>query len=249
MIKRFTLISTFLFTLLTPSSVLAATLSLSPSSGTFNKSCPFSLEIIVDTQDAETDGTDAILIYDSTRFTANSNSITQGTIYAAYPGNNICENDNNLSPGIGKVTISGLASVSSAFSGKGTLAKITFTVKESAPTGATQVKFDFDINDKSKTTDSNVVQRGTIADVLNSVVNGNYTIGTGTCVSSSATPGTGAKGAVGPGSAATLSAQPKTIDQFVDQTGKGPGTPELTFTLAILGSVLTVLGILGLALL
>ena len=48
---------------------------------------------------------------------------------------------------------------------------------------------------------------------------------------------------------ATPPAQPKTFDQVVDKTGEGPGTPQLSFTLAIIGLVLTVLGILGLALL
>ena len=137
-----------------------------------------------------------------------------------------------------------MASVSSAFSGQGSVATVKFTVKDNAPTGATQVKFDFDPSDKSKTTDSNVVQRGTASDILSSVVNGNYTIGTGTCGTSPATGGKGGQGAV-----STPSGQVKTLDQLVDKTGKGPGSPELTFTLAIVGSVLVVLGILGLALL
>lgn len=226
--------------ILTPAAYAqTASLSLSPSTGTFNKSCTFSLDINLNTGGVQTDGTDAILIYDSARFSATS--ISSGTIYPDYPGNNIDETN-------GKITVSGLASIASPFSGSGTLAKVNFTVKDAAQTGATQIKFDFDPNDKSKTTDSNVVERGTVADILNSVVNGNYTIGSGTCIAASPTPGP-ARGAA-PGGIATPSgavAQPKTIDQFVDQTGKGPGSPELTFTLAIVGSILTILGILGLA--
>lgn len=210
-----------------------ATLSLSPSSGTFNRSCNFTLDIRLDTAAAQTDGTDAILTYDSSRLAATS--ITSGNIYPDYPGNSI--DDTN-----GKITVSGLASVSSAFSGQGSLATVKFTVKENAPTGATQIKFDFDPSDKSKTTDSNVVQRGTASDILSSVVNGNYTVGTGTCGTAPTTGGKGGQGAVSTPSA-------KTLDQLVDKTGKGAGTPELTFTLAIVGSVLVVLGILGLALL
>lgn len=194
----------------------------------------------MDTQSEQTDGTDAIVLYDQSKFSASS--ITSGSIYADYPGNNIDET-------AGKVTISGLASVSSAFSGQGTLATINFSVKDTAGTGATVIRFDFDANDKTKTTDSNVVQRGTVADILSSVVNGNYTIGSGTCGAApggtvGTLPRTGGQGAV-----STPSGQTKTIDQLVDQTGKGPGTAELTYTIAIVGSILTILGILGLALL
>ena len=64
------------------------------------------MEIKLDTTGAQTDGTDAILIYDSSRLTATA--ITSGNIYPDYPGNNIDPS--------GKINISGLASVSSAFS-------------------------------------------------------------------------------------------------------------------------------------
>lgn len=224
---------TFIF----PSSALAqqATLSLSPSSGTFNKGCNFSLKIELNTGGAATDGTDAILLYDTSRFSATS--ISAGTIYSDYPGNNI--DDVN-----GKITISGLASVSSAFSGQGTLATVNFKVKETAVESASQIKFDFDANDKAKTTDSNVVQRGTVADILNSVVNGNYTIGTGACVTGGGAVPKGGQGAV----EATPSGAVGTPPPLKKELPEG-GTPELTFTLAIVGFVLTILGILGLALL
>ncbi|MBI2329983.1 hypothetical protein HYU94_01185 [Candidatus Daviesbacteria bacterium] len=207
----------------------AATLSLEPSSGTFNQGCNFSLKVNLNTGGAETDGTDAILLYDNTRF--NAISITNGPIYPDFPGNNI---DSQA----GKITISGLASVNTPFSSQGALATINFAVLNSAPQGATQVTFDFDPTNKAKTTDSNVVQRVTIADVLNSVTNGNYTVGTGVCKSGGS-----------PLVTATPSATPKTIDCAVDKTCQGPGTPQLTFTIAIVGGILTVLGILGLALL
>lgn len=235
MIKRIFLPFALSFWLLAlPGTALAATLSLSPSSGTFNKGCPVKLDIIVDTQGSQTDGTDAIIMYDTTRFSAQT--ITQGNIYPDFPGNNINETS-------GKVTISGLASVSTPFVGKGTLATINLTVKSEAPVGATKIQFDFDPNNKAKTTDSNIVERTTVADVLNGVTDGNYTIGTGACGS------TVVPRPVGGTEPATPTAQPKTIDQLVDKTGQGTGTPQLTFTLAIFGSVLTVLGILGLALL
>lgn len=210
----------------------AATLSLSPASGTFNKSCNFSLNIVLNTGSAQTDGTDAILIYDSSRFSAKT--ITSGTIYPDYPGNNIDEQN-------GRITVSGLASVSSSFSGTGTLATINFQVLDNAPSGVSQIKFDFDPADKAKTTDSNVVERGTVADILNSVTNGNYTVGSGTaCAGGGTTGGGGTKGGQGASGSGTL--QPTPVP-----TLPPAGNTELTYTLAIVGSVLTILGILGLA--
>lgn len=236
--KLAALLLTFNFLLFTlPANVLASTLSLSPSAGTFNKGCNFSLEVVVDTQGVQSDGTDAILIYDASRFTAQT--ITSGTIYPDFPGNNIDASS-------GKITISGLASVSTPFTGKGTLATINFTVLGTAPAGSTQVTFDFDPNDKAKTIDSNVVERGTVADTLNSVVNGNYVIGTAACgAAATAAPGslTFKPGTGGPPS--TPSATP-----FIPKKELPPaGTPQLTSVIAIVGGILTILGILGLALL
>ena len=227
----------FLFLVL-PKTAKAASLSLSPATGTLNIGCTYSLDVVLDTAGAQTDGTDAILNFDSTRFSINSNSIIPNTnIYPDFPGNNVDESS-------GKITISGLASVSSAFSGKGTLATLRFVVKDQAPTGATQITFEFDPNDKAKTTDSNVVERNTVVDVLNSVTNGSFVIGKGACGSNIASPLP-----QGADSVSTPAGQLKNLDQLVDKTGKGTGTVELTSVVAIVGGVLTILGILGLALL
>src|SRR3990172_9523060 len=142
--------SVFLFPVtyyLSPSLAVGATLSLSPSTCTFNKSCNFSVEIKLDTGSAQTDGTDVVLFYDPTRFTATQ--IRNGTIYPEFSGINIDSQG-------GKVTVSGLGSVTTSFSGSGTLATVDFSVVGSAPAGASQIKFDFDPNNKAKTTDSNV---------------------------------------------------------------------------------------------
>ncbi len=212
-----------------------ATLSLDPATGTFNTTCGFSLNVNLDTGGAQTDGTDAIIFYDASKL--NAISVNNGTIYPDYPGNNI-------DASTGKITISGLASVSTPFTGKGVLATLNFSVKDTASTGVTQMTFDFDPNNKAKTTDSNVVQRGNpVVDVLNSVVNGNYTIGTGNCGTPAATtlPATGGgQGGIG---GATPSAAP------ITKTLPPAGTEQFTYTLAIIGSVLTVLGVLGIALL
>lgn len=234
-----TIISLLFLVLILPGAVLASSLSLDPSTGIFNRSCPFSLNIRLDSAGVEIDGTDAYLIYDNSRFTATT--ITPGTIFAEYSGSNVDD-------AAGKVAVSGLAPVPKGFTGNGVLATVNFTVKENAPAGATQIKFDFDANDMSKTTDSNVVQRGTVQETLSSVVNGNYTIGTGNCATVSPNPV--GRGAAGSGSVSTPSAQPKEWKTLDEAAGaKAGGNDELTATLAIVGLVLTILGILGLALL
>ncbi|MDO8618714.1 MAG: cohesin domain-containing protein [Candidatus Daviesbacteria bacterium] len=217
------------FLMVTPVYGAGASLSLSPSTGTFNPGCSFTVSVKLDTGGAQTDGTDAILLYNPSQLTTTSASIASGTIYPDYPGNNVDSQN-------GKITISGLASVSSAFAGQGTLATIAFTVNTNATAGPATVKFDFDPADKAKTTDSNIVERGTVSDILSSTVDGNYTIGTGTSCAA------GGKGGV----SSTPSGQLKNLDQAV---GGKTGSEQLTFTVAIVGSVLTVLGILGLALL
>lgn len=234
-----TLFILLMFVLIRPAVALAASLSLSPSSGTFNKGCAFSLEIKLDTGGLESDGTDAILSYDQNKVTATS--ISPGIIYADYPGNSV---DNDT----GKVIISGLASVSSGYKSSGTpgtLATVNFTVKDAVATGATIIKFDFDANAPTKTTDSNVVQRGTVLDILSSAPSGNYIIGTGACTQGvpapvTVLPRTGGQGAV-------IISTPSAEIPY--KTLPPAGSEQLTFTIAIVGSVLTILGILGLALL
>lgn len=248
--KKFLILPTFVLWLVFPMTVFAqnpvASLSLTSSSGTFNRSCSYNLDVMVDTGGAETDGTDAILIYDATRFTITSSDITPGTIYPEYPG---------LSVEGGKISISGFSSASQSFKGSGKLATLKLTIPQTAPTGATQIKFDFDANDKTKTSDSNVVERGTIADVLNSVTNGSYTIGTGTTCTGGAqaspSPGVGAPG-VSTGSGSPLPTKAPAIQPIpTPQGGTLPvtGNVQTTWIMAITGSLLVILGIIGLALL
>lgn len=227
-------ILTFAFLLLTsPIYAAGATLTLSPASGTFNKGCTFSVDIKLDTGGAQTDGTDAILFYDQSRFAANT--IRSGSIYSDYPGNNIDSTQ-------GRITVSGLSSVSSAFSGNGTLASVDFIVLDTAPAGATIVRFDFDPQDKTKTTDSNVVERGTVTDILSQASNGNYVIGSGSCGTTITTvPGGGGSGGRGGTNDNTT--------PFPTQTLPQGGAFENTLILGSAGVLLTILGILGLILL
>jgi hypothetical protein len=239
----------YLLTLLTaiflasPMPAFAATLKLSPSSGTANIGCPFVVNVDLDTGGKETDGTDAILTYNTAALSTDTNSITNGTIYPDYPGTNVDSAN-------GRITVSGLASVSTAYNGQGTLATIRFTVPQGAQAGSTQVKFDFDPNQTTKTTDSNVVERTTISDVLTSVTNGTYTIGTGTCtqqtLSNVPTSGTSGSGST---TTSTSTSKGGLETKTPVKTLPQGGTENFTAMIAIMGTALSILGVLGLMLL
>lgn len=216
----------------TPVLAANATLSISPSALTANKGCTFSVDVIVDTGGTATDGTDAIIFYDTTRFQASQ--ITNGTIYADYPGNSI-------DPTKGQITVSGLSSLSSPFAGKGTLATIDFTALSTAPQGASQITFDFDPQNKSKTTDSNIAETQTVADILSGVTNGVVTVGSGACGSSSLSP---TPGSGGPGDS-------NSNGNVVPTKGPLPKSADINTTIIMgaAGSILLILGILGLAIL
>lgn len=222
-----------LIVLFSASPIFASTLSLSPAAGTFNKGCPFLLEVLLDTQGAPTDGTDAYINFDSSRFTMISIDTT-GKIYPEYPGSGIDSQNAN------RILISGLAAFGKPYSGSGKLASINFTVKEAAQTGLSQVTFDFDTNNKNSTIDSNVVKNGDSTETLTSVNNGSYTVGSGSCSSGSI------------GGPVVISTPSATVPLKTIPTKESlpdGGTPEFTAVIAIVGSILTVLGILGLALL
>lgn len=222
------------------SSVYASTLSLSPATGTFNKNCNFTIDILLDTQGVGTDGSDARLNFDSSRFTMTAIDVAN-RVYTEYPGSGIDPLNPNL------ILVSGLAPFGRPYSGSGKLASISFTVKETAQTGATQMTFDFNANDKNDTKDSNVVQTGTSTETLTSVNNGSYTVGTGACAGASPAP---ARGAIGSPTEATPSGEIP-FKEFPPEQKILPegGATELTATVAIVGSILTILGILGLVLL
>ena len=158
-------------------------------------------------------------------------SLDKGDIYPDYPSI-------TYQNSTGSINISGLASVDSPFTGSGKFARVNFSVKSNAPAGATNVNFAFDPNDTQKTTDSNVVKTEEVVDILTSVTNGTYTVGTGVCGAVGSSPITPDKGG-------TPSAD---LD---DITGNGtpPGVSGTTLILSIVGSFLVILGIAGLALL
>lgn len=243
-VKTFFLIFTAVLFLGSPVQAIAATLTLSPSSGQINQGCTFPVDIVLDSGGVQTDGTDVILFYEPTKLSANVNSIVNGKIYSDYPGNSVDQS-------AGKISISGISSVS-PFNGKGTLATINFTVLGSSSSGGSStLRFDFDPNDKTKTTDTNVVERGTIADVLSQVTDGSYTLGTGNCGSSvNASPAPGSPG----GGASSLLPQGGGLDSSSSSTVRPTSLPQggildTTVVLVTVGTLLVLLGLAGLTLL
>lgn len=248
--------------LLSPVSVFAATLTFDPASGVLNKGCEVTIKINLDTQGVQTDGTDVIVLYTPAQLSTTTSQITNGTIYPEYPGNSVD------SAG-GKISISGISSVSSPFSGNGTFATIKFNVANTLKENdKINLNFDFDPNNKTKTTDTNVVERGTIADVLNAVTNGTYTVGAGSCASgitsgtsSGSGTGTGAgtgtsggQGQLLPGTnpSSTQSAQYQVYKPNLnDVTGNGKtaGFLDNTIALTAVGILLVILGVAGLSML
>ncbi len=243
--------------LASPVQAFAATLSLSPSDGTFNSGCTFSVDIMEDSAGVQTDGTDVILFYDKSKLSVSS--ITNGTLYPDYPVSadqqQISPDAQTISPqaSTGQIDISGLASVDTPVTAANAkFATVTFAVSPQAPAGGTQINFDFDPNNPGKTTDSNIVQRGTVADVLSGVTDGNYTIGTGSCGVNSLVTGSGTGlTASGSGFQTTpgIGGETSTISGVPVQTLPNRGASGQTIVLAAAGGILTILGILGLALL
>lgn len=229
-IKKLTsFIAAFGFFLASPAYAYAATLSVAPSTGQMNKGCDVTVTVELDTAGAQTDGTDVILTYDPAVLSIAQTDITNGKIYADYPGNSV-------DSATGKISVSGIASVSEAYTGKGTFATLKFKVAPTAAASSTGLKFDFNPANKTNTTDSNVVERGTIADVLSSVTDGNYTVGSGSCAQ-----GIGAPAATLPVSnpVASSTSLPTRLPEA--------GILDNTVVVTSVGILLVLLGVVGIA--
>jgi hypothetical protein len=230
MVKKLTaLLFAFGYLVLSPVYAYAATLSVAPPTGQINKGCDVTFTIELDTQGAQTDGTDVILSYNPAVMTIAQTDITNGKIYADYPGNSVDAT-------AGKISVSGIAQVSEAFSGKGTFATLKFKVNSAASGNAT-LKFDFDPNNKTNSTDSNVVERGTVADVLSAVTDGSYTVGTGSC----------AAGVGAPGASSLPISNPVASGGSLPTSLPEAGILDNTVLVASVGMLLIVLGIVGIA--
>lgn len=141
--------------------VEAAALQLSPPGGTYTVNQAFNVNINLSLSSETIDGVDAILNFN--RSILEVTGITTGSLFVDYPTSTY---DNDT----GKITVAGLASSTNPLTSGGTVATITFKAK-AAGTGT--VTFDFT---SGSGTDSNVAEHTTGNDILESVVNGSYTV-------------------------------------------------------------------------
>ena len=149
----------------------AATLSLSPSSGSVGQGQTFTVQVILNTTGQNVDGVDLYsLRFNASRLqVVDSNSGTSGVQIApgsAFPITLI----NTVDNAAGTIQFSQTASGGTNYNGTGTIATITFT---GSSQGTAAVTFDFTAG---STSDTNVASAGT--DLLTSVTNGNYTVTT-----------------------------------------------------------------------
>ncbi len=142
---------------------LSASLSLSPSTGSYAVGDDFDVQIMLDTAGQDVSAVDAIVNYDSSVLQVTD--ITPGSIFSSYP---------EQSSSASTIEISGLdASTTSPFNGSnGVFATIGFRVLDE---GDTNLTFDFTTG---STLDSNVVEAssGQSNDILNSVTNASYSL-------------------------------------------------------------------------
>ncbi len=152
-----------------PALVLAATLSLSPSSGSFSVGDVFDINILLNTSSAAVDGIDlntlnynaALLEVQDANTSQAGVQITAGSLL---PVNVV----NSADAANGRISFSQLGSGGGTFNGSGTLATVRFRAKA---VGTANVNFSFVLGN---TADTNVASAGT--DLLTSVTNGSYII-------------------------------------------------------------------------
>lgn len=165
----------FLFILFTPKVYGAsATLSLSPSYGTYTAGDVFDLEVNLNTGGGKTVGTDVIVNYDPVLL--KMTDIVIGSIYTQYVGKEI---DNTT----GKATISGISNeLEKAFTGTGTFATLKF---QGLKTGTGTISFAYTQGSRN---DSNVMDYDTQTDILTAATGGTYNLVAGGSASATPTP-------------------------------------------------------------
>jgi|GEM_PF-4081628 len=136
--------------LLLSTNAYAASLSVSPGNITVTNGQEFQINVVLDTQGADIVAVDAIIEYDPAMIEIVS--ITQGSIFSAYPVKTFAN---------GEIRISALDSTfSTPYNGSGTLATVR---ARGLQVGTTNFNFVFT---SGSTTDSNVVEEGTSSDLL-----------------------------------------------------------------------------------
>ena len=169
------ILSLFVLGLSSPILADAATISLSPSSGTYDIGDTFNVDIFLNTESVGTDGADihflnfpsSLEVQDAEPATPSTIEISAGTLY----GNTVKNLADNTARTIdfSQTTVGGVQ-----YTGSGILATITFKVLSS---GTANVDFDFT---PGLTNDTNVASDGNDILLTGDVTNGSYTLSPGT---------------------------------------------------------------------
>ncbi len=138
-----------------------ASLSLSPSSGSYKVGESFEVEAILDTGGEPTSGADVILLFDPTMLAVIS--VNPGTLYSDYPVSRVDSRK-------GRIELSGTTGPVQHYSGKGVLATIKLKAKRE---GEAELAFDFELGG---TRDCNIVFYQTANDMLERVDNARFSI-------------------------------------------------------------------------
>lgn len=162
-----------------PAFASAATLSVSPASGSVAVGETIEVKILLDTAGAASNGVDAKLNFDPSVFqvvdAAPGTSGTQILAGSLFSNTTLNTADN----GAGTISFSQANSGGTNYTGSGTLATITFSAVKAASASAVTFKYQ-----SGSTTDSNV-SKSDNTDLLGGVTNGSYTV---TAAGSSSTP-------------------------------------------------------------
>lgn len=151
--------------------VNGGSVELSPSVKVVNKGDSFELELKYNISGFSASGIDAVIKFDNTRLNITNSSFA----YQAVPPNDF--QSKTIKNDQGEVSMSDLRGA--GISGEGKMATIQFKVLDSASSGTTEIKFDFDPGDWQKTNDSNIVV-GT-SEKLTKVTNAVIAIGSEYC--------------------------------------------------------------------
>jgi hypothetical protein len=141
----------------------AAKMSLYPSSGQFNEGCQYSVDIIMNTEGANTRGADAFMSYNPNEIEILG--IRPGWIFKSYPGRIF---------GGGDIKITAF-SENGFYKGSGSLARLTFRSKPGVTSATISFKYS-----PGATTDSNVAGESA-NDILNGAYGAKYNFVKGPC--------------------------------------------------------------------
>lgn len=154
---------------LVPYAAFAATLSLSPSTGTFTVNSIFSVHIVLDTQGAQVQGADVQYLRYSTSTLEVVDENTSLAGVQIQSGTLMSNTQANIAdPSAGTISFSQVTTGNTSFAGSGTLATVRF---RALAEGIATATIDFIAG---STADSNVASNG--QDVLSAVAGGNYTL-------------------------------------------------------------------------